>query len=668
MSIQIQKYGMKSISQLRLEMWRIGVLLFISAVIGFAGALPCHAEGGYVGLEVIEEIPFVASSYGARDFTISSDDTIGYLLVNFNEVKLIDIGSLAETGNISCPAFAVNYKALSPDGARLYVPGGQSYNGVSVVDTSSGAIGPQIQISGYRPSAAVINSNGTRVYVAADFGNTVSVIDTATNTVIQTLGVSNYPHQMDLYDNDQQLLVACAWSNEIEVIDTATNAIAATHSLGYSPAYLLVAGNLLFVSDNFQDKVHVIQLTDWTEIDDIDVGDSPYPLALTPDGSYLFVGNAGWEDPSSGKSISVVDVAGGNQAIDTFALDVKPRHLSLTSTGDRLFVTSPDNKLVVLAIDRNNIPVADAGENVRIDSEDQTGTVIAGAGTDEDGDALQYRWLEETVVLSDWADVDPDGSADLDLSVLPYFELGAHNLTLEVSDGIDVSSDTMILTVGNSAPHAAPSGGGVYEIFSPVTLGGQVSDFDGDELTCDWLMGSEILFSETVSTIMGGAAVDLPTNVIDDLPLGSHTLTLRADDGVNTPVSAYIAVDIVDTEAPTLAPLPSRTILWPPNHKMVDVIIEANAADNSGVPSSLSVTVASNEPEEGLFGGDKAPDWTEPMIDEETGVIEISFRSERSGSGDGRVYTVAITATDGSGNSSTASVEIIVPHDRRGKK
>ena len=75
----------------------------------------------------------------------------------------------------------------------------------------------------------------------------------------------------------------------------------------------------------------------------------------------------------------------------------------------------------------------------------------------------------------------------------------------------------------------------------------------------------------------------------------------------------------------------------------------------------------SNEPQEGLGDGDTAPDWTEPVIDQANGVISLQLRAERSGSGDGRVYTIAITATDNSGNSSTAPVEIIVPHDK-GKK
>ena len=69
----------------------------------------------------------------------------------------------------------------------------------------------------------------------------------------------------------------------------------------------------------------------------------------------------------------------------------------------------------------------------------------------------------------------------------------------------------------------------------------------------------------------------------------------------------------------------------------------------------------------GLGDGDESPDWTVPLIDQENGEITLQLRAERSGSGDGRVYSIHITATDESGMSSNAIVEIIVPHDKAKK-
>lgn len=315
----------------------------------------------------------------------------------------------------------------------------------------------------------------------------------------------------------------------------------------------------------------------------------------------------------------------------------------------------------------NSDPLPNAGPNLTILSEDQYFTILHGTATDPDNDTLSYRWVEGATELSQWQNVVPSGEAYLDLSTVPYFSIGQHTLTLEVDDGMVISTDEMILTIENSAPIPAPTGGGVYQINTDVVLGGQVSDFDGDSVIYEWLEGDTVLFSGEVQTSSGGDPVNLPNHTINDLSLGIHILSLRVDDRVNSQVMNDITVEIIDTTAPTLAPVPNKTILWPPNHAMVDVTIEANASDNSGGIVTLSATCVSNEPEDGLGDGDMTPDFTEPVIDQENGIITLQLRAERSGSGDGRIYTIMFTATDDSGNYSQAAIEIIVPHDKKKK-
>jgi hypothetical protein len=315
----------------------------------------------------------------------------------------------------------------------------------------------------------------------------------------------------------------------------------------------------------------------------------------------------------------------------------------------------------------NNPPLADAGENITISSEEIDMTTIQGTATDADGDDLYCRWKEGANVLLDWTPVGISGECPLDLSTLSL-GIGTYTLTLEVDDGLEKSEDQMILTIDNSAPHAAPGGGGVFEINTDVILVGDVSDYDGDLLDYEWSEGTNVLCSGDIQAIAEGFPVMLPDCVVSGLSIGLHTISLQADDGVNVPDSKDITVEVVDTTVPTLAPLASDYLLWPPNHIMIDIVIEANASDNSGLPVTLTAMVTSNEPEDGLGDGDTGPDWTVPVIDQSTGRIDLQLRRERSGTGNGRTYTVTITATDSSGNSSTTMVDIGVPHDMRNKK
>jgi hypothetical protein len=314
----------------------------------------------------------------------------------------------------------------------------------------------------------------------------------------------------------------------------------------------------------------------------------------------------------------------------------------------------------------NSAPGADAGDNITTSSKDMIISVVHGTGTDEDpGDLLEYRWLEGGVVLLGWTPSAVDGDCPLDLSTLSL-PVGTHTLTLEVSDGKSRASDEMILIIENSPPHPVATGGGHYPIGSSVALAGQVSDFDGDTLTYVWKEGETVLCSGTVETVLGGEPVDLsPACLVDGLDLGDHTFTLEVSDGANPPVLSATTATIFDDERPSLAPVADKTILWPPNHKMVQVKIAANASDNSNLPVVLGVSIASNEPVDSLGDGDMAPDWAEPIVDQATGLITVQLRAERSGRGDGREYCISITATDSSGNSSYANVKIIVPHDQK---
>jgi len=321
---------------------------------------------------------------------------------------------------------------------------------------------------------------------------------------------------------------------------------------------------------------------------------------------------------------------------------------------------------VVARLGDNQAPIADAGENFVILSEEQSSTGIAGIASDPDGTPVTCTWREGSNVLVGPVEV-TGGTCDLDLGSLPPLSLGDHTFALEVTDGLATSTDQVVVTVDNSPPIAAPSGAGVYQIDAEVVLGGQVSDHDGDVLTALWRKAGTPLFPvEVVGTTAGGAPVALAARSIaaQTLGLGVHVIELAVDDGVNDEVVTTIEVEIIDSTAPTLAPIPSTTILWPPNHEMVEVTIQANAADNSGLPLALSVEIESNEAADGDGDGNTQPDFEVLDVDSETGVVRVNLRAERSAKGDGRVYTVTLMATDTSGNAAEATIAIIAPHSK----
>jgi YVTN family beta-propeller protein len=69
----------------------------------------------------------------------------------------------------------------------------QSSNTVSVIDTVTNTVSATIPV-GLTPFGVAVSPDGSKVYVANISSNTVSVIATATNTVSATIPVGLPPH------------------------------------------------------------------------------------------------------------------------------------------------------------------------------------------------------------------------------------------------------------------------------------------------------------------------------------------------------------------------------------------------------------------------------------------------------------------------------------------
>ncbi len=138
---------------------------------------------------------------------------------------------------------------------------------------------------------------------------------------------------------------------------------------------------------------------------------------------------------------------------------------------------------------------------------------------------------------------------------------------------------------------------------------------------------------------------------------GAQTYLLTVVDTLGQASADATAVTVVDTTPPAVTSVtasPSR--LWPPNHKMVPVTVTTSAADVCGAASCEIASVTSNEPANGHGDGNTATDW------EITGPRTVNVRAERSGGGDGRVYTLTVRCTDPTGNASTGTTTVTVAH------
>jgi len=158
------------------------------------------------------------------------------------------------------------------------------------------------------------------------------------------------------------------------------------------------------------------------------------------------------------------------------------------------------------------------------------------------------------------------------------------------------------------------------------------------------------------------ATVNVSNNAPALFPLGTTSVTWTAMDGSSNSSSAGQLVTIQDTTPPTLAVTLSPTVLWPPNHKMVDITATIAATDVCDAsPQVKLLSITSNEPDNGRGDGNTTGDIQGAAFG--TDDRQFQLRAERSGTGTGRIYTVTYEARDASNNATVKQAVVTVPHN-----
>jgi predicted extracellular nuclease len=120
-----------------------------------------------------------------------------------------------------------------------------------------------------------------------------------------------------------------------------------------------------------------------------------------------------------------------------------------------------------------------------------------------------------------------------------------------------------------------------------------------------------------------------------------------------------VGLDVCDEIAPSLTVYVTPVLLWPADHKYVNVTATVTASDNfDPAPTIELVSVTSNEPDDGEDDGNTINDIV--IVDD----YNFRLRAERSGVGSGRVYTITYQVTDACGNVTTGFATVTVPISR----
>jgi len=229
------------------------------------------------------------------------------------------------------------------------------------------------------------------------------------------------------------------------------------------------------------------------------------------------------------------------------------------------------------------------------------------------------------------------------ISASPGTVLSGHSVSYTITVSNNGPNDAANLTLTDTLPAAtafqsiaAPSG---WTCTTPSVGGtGQVS-CTAAALT----NGSSAQYTLTLAV---ACATPNGTAISNTATATSTTLNPNP-----TPQNSASVVVTVSDPAPVISPVTvSNPVLSPPNGKLVLETLSYSVTTTCDVNPNLASTVTSNQP---VNGEGTAPDWV--ILD----AHHLQLRAERSEAT--RIYTIAVTATDSAGASSSGSVNVQVP-------
>ena len=151
-------------------------------------------------------------------------------------VSIIDLSTNTQTFTLTTGGTYPWAVAITPNGQDAYVVNRQSNNGTGTVTVFSisgiPATVTTIQLNQVGSAAIISSLNGSKMYVANTLSDTVSVIDTSTNSVTGTISLAMFstepsmggmPNNLALSGDGKYLYVSMGSDNAIAVIDTATD-------------------------------------------------------------------------------------------------------------------------------------------------------------------------------------------------------------------------------------------------------------------------------------------------------------------------------------------------------------------------------------------------------------------------------------------------------------
>ncbi|TFC09888.1 phosphoesterase [Cryobacterium algoritolerans] len=255
--------------------------------------------------------------------------------------------------------------ALSPDGKTLIVTNnGQGTQSLQVVDVAAGAV---VQTIPYASPESLYmglawSKDGTKAFASAAANSKIRTYSFAhgvltegaslplPTTTPDGTALNLFPAGLALTGDGTRLVVADQLADAVSIIDLATGAVATT-PVGHRPLSVTLAADGLtaYVTNQGAATVSVVSLTSAPIVTGtLEAGLHPNKSVLAPDGGHLYVADG------DADAISAIDLAAGTTSSISVSpskdspVGSNPTGLALNTDGSKLFVSNSGNNDVAI--------------------------------------------------------------------------------------------------------------------------------------------------------------------------------------------------------------------------------------------------------------------------------------------------------------------------------
>jgi YVTN family beta-propeller protein len=343
----------------------------------------------------------------------------------------IPFGSAAIIGNLP----AVSALAVSPSGGSVYVAGTQYGLGeFGVISTATATLTGLTPTVGLNPVAVAFSPDGKQAYVVngewLKVPASVTVIDTATGIATAVIQLPEYsfpdgiavsPDGQTIYVTDSGTSIPAEAGDTVSVIDAATDAVTGSITVGNAPAGAAFSpdGTTAYVANSDDNTVSVIDVATETAINTINVGTDPGSVAVSPDGSTVYVGTR--------QGISVIDTASDTVTASISQSEAIPFDVVLSPDGQTLYAGA--GELLVISTKTDTVSATNSSVCVANLAIALDGKTVYGSCASEVSELSSTGALTATIT-------DPSFGQLEGLAVSP--SSGGIYLTDEINDSVHV--------------------------------------------------------------------------------------------------------------------------------------------------------------------------------------------------------------------------------------